>query len=91
MREFSPREMGSSYPYFEKAVQGGFARLNPPGEYTRFLELVTGQRDPEQRGPKALFPAPPHSTPWGGVSFLPYPAPVPAQAPAPPIPQTGPR
>jgi len=32
----SPREIGSSTPYFEKAAEAGFALLNPPGEYTRF-------------------------------------------------------
>ena len=33
---FSPREISSSTPYFEKAAEAGFALLNPPGEYTRF-------------------------------------------------------
>jgi len=36
VRHFSPREIASSTPNFEKAVQFGFALLNPPGEYTRF-------------------------------------------------------
>jgi len=35
-RHFSPREIWSSTPYFEKAAESGFALLNPPGEYTRF-------------------------------------------------------
>jgi len=33
---FSPREISSSTPYFEKAADSGFALLNPAGEYTRF-------------------------------------------------------
>ena len=33
---FSPREISSSTPYFEKAAEFGFALLNPPGKYTRF-------------------------------------------------------
>jgi len=36
VRHFSPREISSSTPYFEKAAESGFALLNPPGEYTRF-------------------------------------------------------
>jgi len=36
LRHFSPREILSSTPYFEKAAESGFALLNPPGEYTRF-------------------------------------------------------
>ena len=36
LRHFSHREIASSTPYFEKAAEAGFARLNPPGEYTRF-------------------------------------------------------
>jgi len=36
LRSCSPREIGSSTPYFEKAAEAGFALLNPPGEYTRF-------------------------------------------------------
>ena len=36
LRSFSPREIVSSTPYFEKAAEAGFALLNPPGEYTRF-------------------------------------------------------
>jgi len=36
LRHFSQREISSSTPYFEKAAEGGFALLNPPGEYTRF-------------------------------------------------------
>jgi len=36
LRHFSPREISSSTPYFEKAAELGFAPLNPPGEYTRF-------------------------------------------------------
>jgi len=36
LRQFSPREILSSTPYFEKAAEAGFALLNPPGEYTRF-------------------------------------------------------
>jgi len=35
LRHFSPREISSSTPYFEKAAESGFALLNPPGEYTR--------------------------------------------------------
>jgi len=46
---------------------------------------------PEQCRPQALFPAPPHSTAWGGVSVSAFPAPVPAQASATPISQMGPR
>jgi len=37
LRSGSPREIGSSTPYFEKAAKAGFALLNPAGEYTRFL------------------------------------------------------
>ena len=36
LRSFSPREISSSTPYFEKAPGAGFALLNTPGEYTRF-------------------------------------------------------
>jgi len=36
LRHFSPREILSSTPYFEKVAESGFALLNPPGEYTRF-------------------------------------------------------
>jgi len=36
LRSCSPREIGSSPPYFEKAAEAGFAPLNPPAEYTRF-------------------------------------------------------
>jgi len=36
LRHFSPREISSSTPYFEKAAEPGFALLNPPGEYTPF-------------------------------------------------------
>ena len=36
LRCCSPREIGSSTTYFEKAAEAGFALLNPPGEYTRF-------------------------------------------------------
>jgi len=36
LRHFSPKEISSSTPYFEKAAKSGFAPLNPPGEYTRF-------------------------------------------------------
>ena len=36
LRHFSPQEISSSTPYFEKAAESGFALLNPPGEYTRF-------------------------------------------------------
>jgi len=36
LRHFSPREISSSTPYFEKAAESGFALLNPPWEYTRF-------------------------------------------------------
>ena len=36
LRSCSPREIGSSTPYFEKAAEAGFTLLNPPGEYTRF-------------------------------------------------------
>jgi len=35
LSSFSPREIGSSTPYFEMAAEAGFALLNPPGEYTR--------------------------------------------------------
>jgi len=37
LQHFSHREISSSTPYFEKAAESGFALLNPPGEYTRFL------------------------------------------------------
>jgi len=30
LRHFSPREISSSTPYFEKAAESGFALLNPP-------------------------------------------------------------
>jgi len=40
LRHFSPREILSSTPYFEKAAESGFALLNPPGEYTRFPLVV---------------------------------------------------
>jgi len=33
---FSPKEISSSTPYFEKAAESGFALHHPPGEYTRF-------------------------------------------------------
>ena len=36
LRSCSPRKIGSSTSYFEKAAESGFALLNPPGEYTRF-------------------------------------------------------
>ena len=36
LQSCSPREIGSSTPYFEKAAEAGFAPLNLPGEYTRF-------------------------------------------------------
>jgi len=36
LRCFSPKEISSSTPYFEKAAESGFALLKPPGEYTRF-------------------------------------------------------
>ena len=36
VRHFSPKEIASSTPYFEKAAEAGFALLTPPGEYTRF-------------------------------------------------------
>jgi len=36
LRHFSPREVESWTPYFEKAAESGFALLNPPREYTRF-------------------------------------------------------
>jgi len=36
LRHFSPWEISSSTPYFEKAAESGFALLNPPGQYTRF-------------------------------------------------------
>jgi len=36
LRSCSPREIGSSTPYFERAAEAGFALLNPPGEKTRF-------------------------------------------------------
>jgi len=39
LRHFSPREILSSTPYFEKAAESGFALLNPPGEYTRFPQV----------------------------------------------------
>jgi len=44
LRHFSPREISSSTPYFEKAAESGFALLNPPGEYTRFP--LVGQARP---------------------------------------------
>jgi len=36
LRHFSPWEISSSTPYFEKVAESGFALLNPPGEFTRF-------------------------------------------------------
>jgi len=36
LRSFSPREIVSSTPYFEKAAEASFALLNPPGKYSRF-------------------------------------------------------
>jgi len=33
---FSPGQISSSAPYFEKAAEAGFAPLNPAGEYTKF-------------------------------------------------------
>jgi len=36
LRHFSPWEILSSTPYFEKAAESGFTLLNPPGKYTRF-------------------------------------------------------
>jgi len=36
LRHFSPREIMSSTPYFEKTAESGFALLNPLGEYPRF-------------------------------------------------------
>jgi len=36
LRHFSPREVSSSSPYFERAAESRFALLNPPGEFTRF-------------------------------------------------------
>ena len=36
LRACSPREIGSTTPYLEKAAETCFALLNPPGEYTRF-------------------------------------------------------
>jgi len=47
----------------------------------------TGPQKTRAPGP---FPALPRSTAWGGVSFSAFPAPVHAQAPAPPIPRIGP-
>jgi len=43
LRHFSPREISSSTPYFEKAVEPGFALLNPLGEYTRFPLVGTSR------------------------------------------------
>ena len=51
---------------------------------------LQGGQVTEKRGPLALFATPPHSTAWGGESFSAFPAPVPAQVQAPPIPQPGP-
>jgi len=65
------------------------ARVDPSG--SACIEFDTGQTGPRKTRAPALFPAPPHSTAWGVVSFSAFPAPVPGQAPAPPIPQTGPR
>jgi len=68
----------------------------PPNVENRILQVerwmessLRGGRGPEKRGPPAVFPAPPCSTAWGGVSFSAFPAAIPAEAPAPPIPQTG--
>jgi len=36
LRSFSSTEISSSTPYFEMAVEAGFALLNSPEEYTRF-------------------------------------------------------
>ena len=36
LRSCSPREIGSSTPYFERAAKAGIALCNAPGEYTRF-------------------------------------------------------
>jgi len=44
LRSFSPREVSSSTPYFEKAAEAGFALLNPPGEDTQFP--LTGKAHP---------------------------------------------
>jgi len=54
------------------------------------IEFVTEQTGPGKTRPPSPFPHPPHSMAWGGVSFSEFPAPVTTQAPAPPIPQTGP-
>ena len=58
-------------------------------EHGAWLEFVTGRMGPKKHGPPTLFPAPPRSKAWGGVSFAAFPATVPAQAAAPLIPQTG--
>lgn len=36
LRSFSPREISSSTPYFEKVAEAGYALFNPTGEYTGF-------------------------------------------------------
>jgi len=74
-------------------MQGGgmIGHLNERGTGTRVR--YRGGRGPKQLGPPALFPAPPYSTAWalGRGAFCGIPCPYPAQAPAAPIPQTGPR
>ena len=55
------------------------------------LQFVTGRTGPRKMRAPGPFPRPPRSMAWGGVSFLAFPAPVPAQATAPPIPRMGPR
>ena len=54
------------------------------------VEFVTGRKGPRKMWAPGPFPALHRSKTWGGVSFLVFPAPVPAQAPAPPIPRMGP-
>jgi len=55
------------------------------------VEFVTGRTGPRKMRAPGPFPALPRSTAWGGVSFSAFPAPVAAQAPPSPIPQTRPR
>ena len=56
-----------------------------------WVEFVAGRMGPRKTRAQARVPAPPHSWAWGGVAFSAFPAPVPFQAPTPPISQTGPR
>jgi len=56
--------------------------------HLRYLELSMGQGGHVQKQPPAVFPALPHSTGWGRVGFLAFPAAIAAEAGPPPIPQT---